>query len=155
MLLRNSSFLSTSSSDLTSGIPSASTRYTIYAIKPSVPDSSGSAAVSVPGFWLSFKSYAQLAQNISRNCLYIGSDNALVPAGMAMAEAVAIIPAGFRRGEKDDAIAPVGLQGGRWFTFGTSNDLPLEQSPDDALSLVFDTHVGTQADTLLVGNPRV
>jgi len=46
----------------------------------------------------------------------------------------------------------LGRQGGRWFSFGTGPDLPVDQQVDDQNSLVFDTQV-LETDLTLCGAP--
>jgi hypothetical protein len=55
---------------------------------------------------------------------------------------------------RDTPEKPVGVESGRWFTFGDGDDLPGDQRPDDALSVCFDG-APTTVETAVVGAPRV
>jgi hypothetical protein len=56
--------------------------------------------------------------------------------------------------DRQTAWRPVGLTGGRWFTFGSPDDAAADQRADDSLSVCFGG-APLETDTLLLGAPRL
>ena len=124
--------------------PASSPRLQLYSVCPQgQPDAQPS---SVPGTWLDFDGL--LKSTSAKTTLGLSAAGAIVSCAdaKAMGEQAVELPDGRSNG--------AGLRSGRWFTFGTSPDRPIDQADDDKRSSCFD-YPASDTGMVIFGRPAV
>ena len=127
--------------------------FTAFAEAPSHAKPLASAAATLCGRWLRFADAAAAARVVKEAVLLLGADGALEPAAAPGAPG-RTVGVDSTVDNVADGAAATGLAGGRWLTFGDNDDMPTEQSADDALCTAFELPAVLE-DTLILGRPSV
>lgn len=132
---------------------------TVFSEAPALDRPLAAASATLPGRWLHFPGSDAAAGAVKALRFALTTDGALAPVGADDAAQPPAAPGPPMLIDSTidnilDGGAVAGAAAGRWFTFGNNDDLPMEQSPDDAVSTLFELPPAAE-DTLILGAPSV
>eukprot|EP01025_Chloroclados_australasicus_P060839 TRINITY_DN786_c0_g1_i7.p1 TRINITY_DN786_c0_g1~~TRINITY_DN786_c0_g1_i7.p1 ORF type:complete len:2036 (-),score=275.34 TRINITY_DN786_c0_g1_i7:531-6638(-) len=122
----------------------AETAYSVFAVQPVEGKPMAHAATNLPGVWLSFNSYEESTKAVPEDTLYFTNQHSLSRA----------VASSLNGNTLQIDNKPVGIDGGRWYTFGNNDHLPTDQSEDDENCTIFET-MNLDEDMLILGAPKI
>jgi uncharacterized protein len=129
--------------------------FAAFAEAPSPAPPIAFAAATLCGRWLHFLSVAAAHSAVKEQLYLLRAGNALEPAAELQHDAKGkpLLVEGTLENALDGETT-AGASAGRWFTFGANDDMPTNQTQDDAACLCFELPAAA-ADTLILGRPSV
>lgn len=128
--------------------------YAVFAEAPSPAPPLASAAATLHGRWLHFAGVEKAHEAVKEQLYRLQEGDTLQPAAEPLPAATRVIMVDGTLDNVADGSTVAGAAGGRWFTFGANDDMPTEQSADDAACACFELPPAA-ADVLILGRPTV